>query len=83
MVGCVFYKSGEVKYFNQDTAIQPGNQVPISHDQLSAAHYNSELEIMEILPPDFEQKLRKAIQQSVTISGRERKRILNIIDSPS
>jgi hypothetical protein len=81
MAGCVFYEAGKVKCFKNDTAIQPDNQIPISHDELKAAQVKGELEIMETLPADFEEKLRKAIQDSVTISGREKKRILQILET--
>jgi len=80
MSGCVFYQSGKVKCFQNDTAIQPDNQIPISHDELKAAQAKAELEIMQTLPADFEEKLRKAIRDSVTISGREKKRILKMLD---
>lgn len=81
MSGCVFYQAGKVKCFKNDTAIQPDNQIPISHGHLKAAQAKAELQIMGILPTDFEEKLRKAIQNSVTISGREKKRILEMLDA--
>ncbi len=81
MAVCVFYEAGTVKCFERDTAVQPDNQIPISHHQLRAAHTKGELEIMETLPADFEEKLRKAIGDSVTISGREKKRILQMLQA--
>lgn len=80
--GCVFYPHGECSYFHEDTAIQPDNQIPIQHALLQESHRRSELEIKGTLPSEFEKQLIKAVQESVTISPREKKRILQIINDP-
>ena len=82
MGGCVFYKRGETTIFKQDTAIQPDNQIPISHLEIETNHTRNSLDILGVLPVAFERQLIQAIRNSVTLSDRERKRlflVLNII----
>lgn len=79
MVGCVYYKAGELKAFSKDTVIQPDNQIPIAHDYLIQSERNKSLDILGIMPADFRSKLKKAISDSLTMSEREKLRLLKIL----
>lgn len=80
MAGCVFYEGGELPCFEKDTAIQPDNQIPISHAEIESAHRENCLDILDQLPRSFEKALIQATRNSVTISNRERKRLLSILE---
>ena len=79
MVGCVYYKAGELKAFSRDTVIQPDNQIPIAHDYLIESEKNKSLDILGAMPADFRSKLKKAISASLTMSDREKSRLLTIL----
>jgi hypothetical protein len=79
MAGCVFYRSGEISFFDRDTAIQPDDQIPIHHKQLEAAQKAGTLENLGPLPPDFEAKLRSAIENSTTLDDRRRSRLIDLL----
>ena len=72
MAGCVYYKAGEVGFFATNTAIQPDNPHPISHDYLIECNTNNSLTILGVMPQDFHQKLTTAIQSSIRLTS-ERK----------
>jgi hypothetical protein len=79
MAGCVFYRRTETSIFKFDTAIQPDNQIPISHAEIESNYAKNSLDILGSLPEGFERQLINAIHNSVTISGREKKRLLLIL----
>ena len=62
MAGCVYYQAGQLKVFQLNTAVQPDNQVTISHAYLSESHKNGSLDYLGLMPEDFEAKLLKAIK---------------------
>jgi hypothetical protein len=78
MAGVVFYKGGDLRCFPADTAIQPDNCVPIPHTTVAEARERSRLEVREILPDDFDARLQKAIDNSVTLDDRKRERLARI-----
>jgi hypothetical protein len=78
MVGCVFYPAKELPCFPVNTAIQPDNQIPITHTLIENQYRRGELKIWQ-LPVDFPERLREAIQNSIDLNGRERKRLLAIL----
>jgi hypothetical protein len=82
LAGCVFYKSGEIPLFNQDTAIQPDNQVPIPHAHIAAMHEKKALKVLGNLPADFVSKLTLAIENSTTLDDRKKERLLEILQHP-
>jgi hypothetical protein len=79
MAGCVFYKAGELSFFEKDTAVEPDNPVPISYSQLIQNHRDGELHILGEMPSTFHANLLRAVRDSVTLSGVERKRLLALL----
>lgn len=79
MAGVVYYRGGEITAFPEDTAIQADNCVPIPHGELSEAKANGRLEIREVLPEDFENRLRRAVDNSVTLDNLKRKRLCDLL----
>ncbi|MGH9431599.1 MAG: hypothetical protein ACRD3T_08655 [Terriglobia bacterium] len=80
MAGCVFYRAGSLNCFPKDTAIQPDNLIPIPHGQLKVCHAKAELEILQRLPSDIEERLRSSIQASSTMSGVQKKIVRGLLD---
>jgi len=78
MAGCVFYKQGEADCFEEDTAIQIDNQIPIPHSVISQSHKDGELTISE-LPEGFLERAKTALKNSVTLTGRERQRLSKML----
>ncbi len=68
MAGCVYYKAREIALFPSNTAIQPDNPHPIPHKHLTQCHANGSLNILGTMPQDFQEKLKKAIQDSITLT---------------
>jgi hypothetical protein len=79
LAGCVSYKPGEVAAFDQETVIQPDNQFPIPHEQLQRFNDNKTLQLLGVLPIDFEDKLKTAIENSTALNEREVTRLLTLI----
>jgi len=82
MCGCVYYRAGLVPCFPVDTVIQPDNQIPIAHKALVDAHFDGALECFDS-PPGFEELLRMAVADSMTMSKRLKQRLLDILDTPN
>lgn len=80
--GVVMYKAGEVAVFEKATAVDPGNQFAIPHKELIDHHTNGELEILGILPPEFEADLRDAIDDSMDLSPRKKDRLRSLLRPP-
>jgi hypothetical protein len=78
MLGCVYFKAGEVPCFPENTVIQPDNQIAIEHSHIKDSHLRRQVKI-HALPKDFPDRLRKAVSNSRTLTGRERKRIEALI----
>lgn len=76
--GVVFYKSGEVECFRKDTVITPENLTLLPHETIADAYFDN---ILERCPPlrDFEERLTKAIQQSITLSSKDKHRLRSIL----
>lgn len=82
MDGAVFYAAGEVPgVFTLDTAIEPDNQFLIPHTEILRAHRVLALDCHENCLPDFEKKLLSAVQKSIKLSPREKKKIIALIKS--
>ncbi len=81
MEGCVFYKAKEVSFFEQETVVQPDNQVAIPYRQLKECKQKGELEILGQLPEHFEADLIVAIEDSITLTEPKRKRLIQFIKS--
>lgn len=79
MVGCVYYRGGELGCFTENTAIQPDNQIPIPHDTLASEEREERLQMWQ-LPGDFKQKLAAAIANSTTLSRRQKERLTALLD---
>ena len=79
--GCVYYEAGETSHFTKDTAIQPDNQFPITHEHILACHHNRNFEDLGVLPRDFEEALKSAINNSITINKREKERVSKLLSS--
>lgn len=78
MAGCVFYKAGDVHCFPVDTAIQPDNQHGIPHALIEQGHTAGAVKIAT-LPANFQERLKQAVKDSDSLSGRERARIAAIL----
>jgi hypothetical protein len=74
MVGCVYFKGGEASCFPSNTVVQPDNQIAIEHSHIMNSHLRGQVKIHS-LPPDFPARLKEAVKNSQTLTGRERKRI--------
>lgn len=79
MQGAVFYKGGVVPCFPKDTIIQPGNLFPIPHLELIRNNGQGKAAVVGVMPPAFMSELLKAVQDSVTMSPKEKKRILSLL----
>ena len=79
LAGCVLYRAGECDCFECDTAVQPDNQVPIRHADISSSHERGELQILGTMPEDFKERLRAAANNSFRIVPRERNRLLQFL----
>jgi hypothetical protein len=77
--GCVYYEAGETGYFIKDTAIQPDNQFPISHEHIRSCHRDRIFEDLGILPRGFGEALKSAMNNSITMDERKKKRISELI----
>lgn len=81
MGGCVHYEAKEVSFFEQETVVQPDNYVAIPHQRLTDCQKTGELEIIGDLPVHFEADLAAAIEDSVTLTEPNRKRLIEFIKS--
>jgi hypothetical protein len=79
MAGVVFYEGKSLTCFPVDTAIQVDNCIPIPHGTLAEEKAALTLEVRQILPEDFDARLKKAIENSVTLDDRRRSRLKQII----
>lgn len=77
--GCVYYAAGESGCFMNDTAIEPANQFPISYEHIRACRENRIFESLGTLPDDFEEALMSAIENSFTMTDRQKKRIVRLL----
>ena len=77
MKGCVWFPARQLSCFPLDTAIEPDNQFPIPHQSIRKASADGVLQVHQ-LPPEFENDLRTAINNSATLSPRKRARILEM-----
>lgn len=80
MESCIFYREGEKpEYFPKETAVQPDNQVPLSHADLNDWHRKGTLQVLGCLPfGEFEQALLRAADGE-RITERKRQRIVEIV----
>jgi hypothetical protein len=81
MAGVVFYQAGQFKAFHLDTAVQPDNCVAIPHEKLRESKQNLKLDVFGTLPGNFQDRLLEAIDNSLTLDDRQRKRLLNILEN--
>ena len=79
MAGCVFYAAGELPFFEAPTAIQPDNQFAIPHESILRALDHGAFRVIGQMPADFHDKFIHAVKNSVTISPRESKRLLDFL----
>ena len=89
--GCVYYEAGETEYFIKDTAIQPDKPTisSRSHMNISATGTTSRssdpatvieyLRTCGILPRGFGEALKSAMNNSITMDERKKKRISELI----
>ena len=76
--GCVHYPARSLECFPLETFIEIDNQFPISHADIRRAHQDGQFESHD-LPDDFETRLHEAIQASITLSPREKQRLLELL----
>jgi hypothetical protein len=79
MAGVVFYAAGELSVFPSETVIQTDNCVPIPHVHLIEAKNNFKLEVFPVLPQDFHDRIKQAVNNSVTLDDRKRLRLCHIL----
>jgi hypothetical protein len=73
MDGCVCYEAGACVHFPLRTIIEPDNQFAVRHSDLIDHASQGRLRVCGPLPSDFEDRLRRAIEYSVTLDGRQRR----------
>lgn len=73
------YKAGVLPFFEKDTVIQPDNQFPIPHFELAKQAASRDFEVLGPMPSDFPALLAAAVRASVTMSPREKQRILEVL----
>jgi hypothetical protein len=76
--GCVCYPPGALECFPLATFVEPDNQFPIKHTDISRADQAGQFEV-HCLPNDFEQRLCAAINASITMSRREKLRMAEFV----
>jgi hypothetical protein len=76
--GCVSFAAGQVPCFPVRTVVEPDNQIPIPHHLIRSAQMRGTLEVSE-LPATFRSDLTTAIENSATLTKRERLRILTML----
>jgi hypothetical protein len=81
LAGVVMYKAGELPFFEKDTVVQPDNQFPIPHFELIRQAVSHDAEVLGVLPSNFPEMLVNAVRASVTMSPREKQRILEMLVS--
>jgi hypothetical protein len=79
MSGAIFYCAGEVSFFEKDTVIEPENQFPLMHSNLMTQHATGHLEILGVMPKDFLERLRHAIDASHTMSKNQKRRLVDLL----
>lgn len=79
MKGVVLYQPGEVTCFNKSTIVEPGNLIPIPHRDLIRQNRLGKAAVIGALPDGFAALLIAAVQASVTLSPREKQRLLEIL----
>lgn len=77
--GAVIYEKGTTACFDQRTAIEPDNQIPIPYSELTKHDKDGLLENLGVLPTDFRERLLKAIENSVTMEKRKKERLKPLI----
>jgi len=75
MAGVVFYPAGSNPCFDRDTVIQPDNQLAIPHARLARQESTGDFALLGEMPDDFKDRLIEASRASVTMDGRQRKRL--------
>ena len=80
MSGAVFIPAGTVDFFPKDTVIQPDNQIPIPHSQIDTQRLTGEFRVEGALPSGFRDDFVRAVKASVTMTPREQKRLLAILE---
>ena len=75
MAGVVYYPAGSNPCFERDTVIQPDNQLPIPHARLARQESTGDYSLVGQMPADFKDRLIEAARASVTMDGRQQKRL--------
>ena len=77
--GCVFYKAGELAFFDQDTIIDPANFMPLLHDTLQREATKGRYCVEGKMPDDFHQKIVAAMRSSTTLEPKKKLALLEAI----
>ena len=72
MEGCVCYEVGACAHFARRTIVEPDNQFSVRHFDLVGYARDGALTVCGPMPLDFEDRLRRAIEVSVTLDRRQR-----------
>jgi hypothetical protein len=76
MQGVVFYSAGTIPCFEKDTAIQTEKIWPIDYYRLKIC---STAAVLGVMPKDFPEALRDAVQKSVILNRAEKQRIFDLL----
>jgi hypothetical protein len=74
--GVVYYIAGELPFFGLNTAIQPDNLHPINHCDITACQAAGSLIILGQMPLDFGERLKLAVNSSITMKPVRKQSIL-------
>lgn len=79
LAGVVLYQANSLSFFPEKTVIDPSTLVPIHHSRF-AQHSGSAFKIVGKMPDDFHGKLVAAINASIVLEPKTKKRILGYIN---
>jgi hypothetical protein len=74
--GVVHFEVGSVPFFSEETAVQPDNPHPIAHVDISRCQANGSFKVLGQMPADFIERLRAAINASITIKPARKENFL-------
>jgi len=79
MTGAIHYPAGSTPCFPEETIVQPDNQVPIPHPDIIAQSGRGTFKHEAMMPADFQERLKRAIGASMTMTPRQQKRLSEML----
>ncbi len=79
LLGCVFYRAGELPFFPGDVAIPPDALYSITYERIEEAQKEGGFELVGQLPKDFPAVLLKAVSDSKTLEPQRKRSLKELI----